>query len=382
MEPVYLDNAATTPLAPQVIARMNEVMQQTFGNASTPNYYGRKARAILDEARAVIAKSINAQPGEIVFNSGGSEGDNTAIIMTALTHQEQGKHIITTSIEHEAVLQSMKYLETLGFEVTYLPVNQAGQINVDQVQNALRPDTILVSIMMVNNEIGVLNPIKEIGQLLQDHPAIFHTDAVQSYGLQDIDVRALNVDLLTTSAHKINGPKMLGFMYERADLTLPPLIKGGQQELKRRAGTENVPAIAGFATAVQLNSSKERSEIRQRLQSYKQLLLTLLDQADVEYVVNGPDIAQTTPNILNLWIKGFATSILQIKLDLAGIVVSGGSACTAGSLEPSHVLRAMFGAQNPRVEQSIRVSFNKMTVENDIIKLADALIKIVRAKKG
>ena len=380
MKHVYLDNAATTPMAPEVIAKMTTTMQNVFGNASTPNYYGRQARNILDQARSTIAQSIHAQPAEIVFTSGGSEGDNNAIISTALARQHLGKHIITTSIEHEAVLKPLQYLESQGFEITYLPVDKYGQIKVADVQKALRSDTILVSIMMVNNEIGVINPIQEIGELLQNHQAVFHTDAVQGYGSQDIDVQDLKVDLLTTSAHKLNGPKMMGFLYERKDLNIPPLIRGGDQETKRRAGTENIPAIAGFAQAVELNSPFEKKQTSQRLASYKQLLVQLLQQNKVDFQINGPQLEQAAPNILNLWLPGWQTSILQIKLDLAGFIVSGGSACTAGSLEPSHVLQAMFGHSSPRINESIRISFNKYTQKDDILNFARALTQIVQQK--
>ncbi|UQS82717.1 cysteine desulfurase [Bombilactobacillus folatiphilus] len=378
MEHVYLDNAATTPVAPQVVSAMTTALNKNFGNASTPNFYGRQARAALDQARMVIAKQINAQENEIVFTSGGSEGDNTAIIQTALKQQHLGKHIITTAIEHEAVLKSMQYLEQLGFEVTYLPVDQKGYINLSDLKKALRPETILVSIMMVNNEVGVINPIKKIGQILQKHQAIFHTDAVQAFGHQSIDVQDLGVDLLTTSAHKLNGPKMIGFMYERSGLSLPPFIKGGDQETKRRAGTENVPAIVGFQVAVELHDADKIRQDQERLMAYKQRIIQELTNNGVEFAVNGPKVADGAPNILNLWIKGWSTSVLQIKLDLAGVIISGGSACTAGSLEPSHVLSALFGADSQRVNESIRISFDTFTSESDILKFTDILSQIVQ----
>lgn len=380
MEHVYLDNAATTRLAPAVLTTMEQELANNFGNASTPNFYGRKARAILDDTRTVIAQSINAQPSEITFNSGGSEGDNTAIIMAAFSQQQLGKHIITTAIEHEAVLKSMAYLEQKGFEVTYLPVNELGQISLTDFQQALRPDTILVSIMTVNNEVGTQNPIAEIGQILKSHQALFHTDAVQAYGHQTLDVQQLNVDLLTTSAHKLNGPKMLGFLYERAGVNLPSLIHGGDQENKKRAGTENIPAIAGLQSAVKFHDRQQIQQDQERFMGYKQLIIDQLTRHNVDFAVNGPQITASAPNILNLWMKGWATSILQIKLDLAGVVISGGSACTAGSLEPSHVLTAMFGSTSARVNESIRISFDTFTTKSDILKLTDNLIQIVREK--
>lgn len=378
MKHVYLDNAGTTPMDPKVIKVMNDEMINTFGNASTPNFYGRAAHAVMDQARAIIAKSINAKESEIIFTSGGSEGDNTAIIQTALSHQNLGKHIITTGIEHEAVMKSMEYLESIGFDVTYLPVDEHGEISLADLKKALTPDTILVSIMMVNNEVGSINPIKEIGELLKDHQAIFHTDAVQAYGTHKIDVKDLNVDLLTTSAHKINGPKMIGFMYERDGLNLPSYIKGGDQETKRRAGTENVPAMAGFAEAAKLNSDEVKTQNNQKFYEDKQLFIDELRKNNVDFAINGPKPNQATSNIINIWLKGFETSAMQINLDLAGYIISGGSACTAGSLEPSHVLVAMFGKDSPRVNESLRVSLNKMNSKNDILGLADAIGRIVK----
>lgn len=384
MAHIYLDNAATTRMASAVIDVMQTAMTNTFGNASTPNFYGHAAKATLEQSRHLIAQSINAHDEEIIFTSGGSEGDNTALITTALSRQKQGHHIISTTIEHEAVLKTLQFLESLGFEVTYLPVNDQGQIEIADLKAALRPDTILVSVMMVNNEIGTINPIAQIGALLKDYPVVFHTDAVQAYGLLDIDVQALQVDLLTTSAHKLNGPKMMGFMYERQGLNLPAFIHGGDQENKRRAGTENVPAIAGFAESVKLHDPTMKSQTRQRLQQYKSLLLGTLKQAGVQFQINGPqDISQAAPHILNIRIANVATDLLQMKLDLAGFIVSGGSACTAGSLEPSHVLQALYSPSDPRIQESIRISFDTYTTQDEVQQFAQALQEIaVNQQKG
>lgn len=230
---IYLDNAATTPMTAPVIETMIETMKNVFGNASSTHFYGRKARAVLDDSRHLIAKSINAKKDDqIVFTSGGTESDNTAIIETALARQNFGKHLITTAIEHEAVLKSMEYLETLGFEITYLSVDEKGMISLEDLKKALRPDTILVSIMMGNNEVGSYLPIHEIGEIVKETNAWFHTDAVQAYGLVEIDVQEDNIDLLSTSAHKLNGPKFLGFLYRSDKVIIPSLLKGGDQELK------------------------------------------------------------------------------------------------------------------------------------------------------
>ena len=384
MAHIYLDNAATTRMAPAVIDVMQTAMTNTFGNASTPNFYGHAAKATLEQSRHLIAQSINAHDEEIVFTSGGSEGDNTALITTALSRQKQGHHIISTTIEHEAILKTLQFLESLGFEVTYLPVNDQGQIEIADLKAALRPDTILVSVMMVNNEIGTINPIAQIGALLKDYQVVFHTDAVQAYGLLDIDVQALQVDLLTTSAHKLNGPKMMGFMYERQGLNLPAFIHGGDQENKRRAGTENVPAIAGFAEAVKLHDPIMKLQTRQRLQQYKSLLLGTLKQAGVQFQINGPqDISQAAPHILNIRIANVATDLLQMKLDLAGFIVSGGSACTAGSLESSRVLQALYSPSDPRIQESIRISFDTYTTQDEVQQFAQALQEIaVNQQKG
>ncbi len=240
---IYLDHAATTPMHPQVIEAMTAIMQDTFGNPSSIHGFGRHAHEKLETARQIIADSLQAKPHEIIFNSGGTEGDNTAILETAFSRQKEGRHLITTAIEHPAVLNTMKYLETKGFDVTYLPVDEKGNLSIEEVKKALREDTILVSVMYGNNEIGNLMPIKEIGELLADHPAYFHTDAVQAYGNQTIHPEELGIDLLSISAHKINGPKGVGFLYKRDGVNIPALLLGGEQEEKRRAGTENLAGI-------------------------------------------------------------------------------------------------------------------------------------------
>lgn len=378
MSEIYLDNAATTPMTPEVIAEVTKQMQESWGNASTGYFYGRHAKLVMEDSRHILAQSINANDNEIIFTSGGTESDNTAIIQTAFKRQNLGKHIITTVIEHEAVLKPLHFLEEHGFEVTYLPVDENGNISIDDFKAALRDDTILVTIMMENNEVGSQMPIHEIGEILKDHQAWFHTDAVQAYGLLPIDVKADHIDMLSTSAHKINGPKMMGFLYRRDGISFPSFIKGGDQETKRRAGTENVPGIAGFAKAVELNTPEVKEECRDRYYAFKQKIVNALKENNVDFEING-QINKT--HVLNLWFKGISTYVIQTDLDLAGIAVSGGSACTAGSIEPSHVLTAMFSADSPRISESIRISFGGLNTEEDIDQLIAKIVKTVENLK-
>lgn len=378
MKRVYLDNAATTPMAASVIQTMTDQMTNNFGNASSTHAFGRAAREVLDNSRHVIAQSINAADDDIIFTSGGTESDNTALIQTAFARQKLGKHIITTAIEHQAILKSAAYLEEQGFEVTYLPVDRNGNISLADLKAALRADTILVSVMTGNNEVGSHMPIHEIGELLKDHQAWFHTDAVQAYGLLDIDVQRDHIDLLSTSAHKINGPKFLGFLYKRNGVNFPSFIKGGEQEDKRRAGTENVPAIAGFAQAVQELTTEEKAHRQAKYHDFKQYVVDQLTANGIDFEVNGTLGTDNLQHVLNLWIKGISTYILQTNLDLGGVAVSGGSACTAGSLEPSHVLIAMFGADSPRINESIRLSFGRYTTKEDLDQFVTVLTKTVQ----
>lgn len=378
---IYLDNAATTPMAPEVLAEMMDKMANVYGNASTLYGLGRQAHTVMENSRQVIANSINAASDEeIIFTSGGSEGDNTAITQTALARQSLGKHIITTEIEHEAVLKPLHALEEQGFDVTYLPVDEHGDISLDDFKAALRDDTILVTIMMGNNEVGSRMPIHEIGEILKDHQAWFHTDAVQTYGLLDIDVQRDHIDMLSTSAHKINGPKMIGFLYKREGVNFPSLIKGGDQEEKRRAGTENVPAIAGFAKAAELLTPEAKAEKRARFHGFKEQVVKGLTDNGVDFEINGSlgDEGENLDHVLNIWIKGISTYVMQTNLDLAGIAVSGGSACTAGSIEPSHVLTAMFGEKSPRIAESIRLSFGQQTTSDEIAMFVENVSAIVK----
>ena len=376
MNNIYLDNAGTTPMDPAVIETMTEMMQNVFGNASATNSFGRKAHSILEQSRQKIATSINAKdPNEIIFTSGGTESDNTAIIQTALKRRDEGRHLITTMIEHEAVLKPMAYLEENGYEVTYLPVDENGVISLDELKQALRPDTILVSIMTGNNEVGSHMPITEIGAIVAKSNAWFHTDAVQAYGILDIDVKRDQIDLMSTSAHKLNGPKQMGFLYEREGLDLAPHLRGGDQERKRRAGTENIPAIAAFAKAIELEQNA-RAELTARYQGFKRQLVDKLVENGVVVKVNGKMGADELPQIINLWFEGCPSDAMLTNLDLAGIAAAAGSACTAGSLEPSHVLAAMYGKDQARVSQSLRFSFGRYNTAAEIDELVAQLTKI------
>lgn len=374
---IYLDNAATTPMAPEVIATMTEQMQADFGNASSTHYFGRQAHTVLDTSRHTLAQSIHAKDNELILTSGATESNNTAILQTAKLRAKEGKQIITTAIEHHSVLKPMAYLETQGFDVIYLPVNEQGVIDLADLKAALTPETILVSIMMGNNEVGSHMPIHEIGELVRDSNAWFHTDATQTYGLLDIDVQADNIDLLAVSAHKINGPKQIGFLYVNDAIHLPSFVLGGEQEKKRRAGTENVPAVAGFAKAVELLTPAVKADLQARYAGFKQQLLADLKANDIDFALNAEG-ADQVGHVVNLWIKGVSTYVLQMNLDLAGFAISGGSACTAGDLEPSHVLIAMYGEDSPRVAESIRISFGHETSSEDVAAFAEALTKIVK----
>ena len=379
---VYLDNAATTPMSPIVVDLIADEMRNDFGNASSTHSFGREARRVVEHARQTIAKAINAKDQEIIFTSGGSESNNTVIFGVAEMRQKAGKHLITTKIEHESVLKSMQHLEELGFDVTYLDVDETGHIDLNQLKEALTPDTILVSVMAVNNEVGSVNPLKEIGEIVKDSNAYFHVDAVQGLGNIDIDVQDMNIDFLSTSAHKINGPKFLGFLYERDGIRVPNRIYGGDQEMKRRAGTENVPGIAGFGKAVEEVQEVAKADLQAKYAGFQKLILDTLDQNGVAYEVNSPLTGLVSHHVLNLRLNGVSTYVLIANLDLAGFAVSGGSACTAGSLTPSHVLTAMFGAKSPRVSESIRVSFGRYNTAEEVQAFADALVEIVEKIKA
>lgn len=376
LEKIYLDHAATTPMHPFVIQEMTKMMQETFGNPSSIHGFGRIAHEKLETARHIIADSLQVNDHEIIFNSGGTEGDNTAILETAFSRKKAGNHLITTAIEHPAVLNTMKFLETKGFEVTYLPVDEKGHISLEDFEEALNEKTILVSIMFGNNEIGNLMPIKEIGERLRNHTAYFHTDAVQAYGNQPIHPNELGIDLLSVSAHKINGPKGVGFLYKKDGITLPSLLIGGEQEEKRRAGTENLAGIWGMAQAVSILTAEERQARNKKYEEFQQLILDTLDKEGITYQVNG-DLKNKLPHVLNLRLPGVMNDLLLMKLDLNGLAISTGSACTAGNIEPSHVLEAMYGKETPILKESIRISFGYGNTNEEIKHFLDILLQSI-----
>ncbi len=373
---VYLDNAATTPMDPKVIEKISSEMTNDFGNASSQHAFGRKARQVVEAARHQLAETINAEDKEIIFTSGGSESNNTAIFGTARARKKIGKKIITTKIEHPSVLNPMKRLAQEGYEIVYLDVDEAGHINLKDLKRELTPDTILVSVMAVNNEVGSIMPLKEIGELVKDSNAYFHVDDVQGFGNIEIDVKDMNIDLLSTSAHKVNGPKFLGFLYEKNGLNVSNLLLGGEQELKRRPGTENVPGIAGFGVAAQELREMDKKQLQENYRKFQQIILDELDQNKIDYEINGSLKGAVSHHVLNLWLKGVGTYSALTNLDLNGYAVSGGSACTAGSLNPSHVLEAMYGKNSPRIEESIRISFGRFTTADEVKGLADSLVKM------
>ncbi|MCM3358458.1 cysteine desulfurase family protein [Psychrobacillus sp. MER TA 171] len=375
MNRIYLDHAATTPMAEQVVHTLVEEMNNVYGNASSIHQTGRIARKKLDDARRILAQSIGAQEIEITITSGGTEADNYALFGTAYARKALGKHIITTQIEHHAILHACQQLEKEGFEITYLPVDQTGLISIDDLKKALRQDTILVSIMFANNEVGTIQPIKEIGNLLKDHQAYFHTDAVQAYGSVSIDVKETYIDLLSVSSHKINGPKGIGFLYQNKDIYLKPLLYGGQQERKKRAGTENVPAIVAFAKAVEI----KQQNIKKSNEHYRTLRDTFVEQLQtngVEFKING-SLENLLPHVVNVSIPKTDVETFLVQLDLAGIDASSGSACTAGSIDPSHVLVAMYGEKTPELRNSVRFSFGLNNTKEEAIEAANKISKII-----
>ncbi|OOE14942.1 cysteine desulfurase family protein [Fictibacillus arsenicus] len=375
MKNVYLDHAATSPVHPEVIEEMIPYLTEHFGNPSSIHQFGRRARKVLDDARTAIASSINATRNEIIFTSGGTESDNLAILGTASALMEKGKHVITTRVEHHAVLHTFHELEKRGFEVTYLSVDKNGRISLDELKASLKEETILVSIMYCNNETGTTQDIKEIGSLLKEKNIIFHTDAVQAYGLIPIDVKGMNIDLLSASGHKINSPKGTGFLYVKEGVPFLPQGFGGEQERKRRAGTENVAGIAALNKAAAL-ALKERDERFEQYMNYRDTMKKIWDEENIHYLENGSN-EYFLPHILNVSFPGVKTEVLLVNLDIAGIAASSGSACTAGSHEPSHVLAAMFG-EDERTKSSVRFSFGLGNELENIEYAARETAKIVK----
>ena len=368
---IYLDNAATTPMSTAAISAMTQVMQETYGNPSSIHSHGRQAGKLLREARQELAGLLGTKPQHIFFTSGGTESNNTAIIGYCLRHQNRGKHIITTAIEHHAVLEPIEYLvEKFGFEVTILePENQ--EITAEQVKNALREDSILVSTMYANNETGTLLPIAEIGQILKGHSAAYHVDAVQAVGKLEILPEELGIDFLSASAHKFHGPKGIGFLYA-ASTDFDPYLHGGDQEQKKRAGTENLPAIIGMVAA--LKDDIDHLEINfSKVQKLQEVFLT--EMAGATYYLN--QSKEQLPYVLNIGFPDQRNDLLLLRLDLEGISISTGSACTAGVVQVSHVLQAFYGEESPRLHESVRVSISPQNTEQEMITLAKTLKNII-----
>lgn len=354
MKPIYLDHAATTPLLQEAAAAMLPYMTECYGNPSSLHSFGRAARQACARGRVQVAGLLGAAAAEIFFTSGGSESDNWALKGLAWAHQAQGRHIITSSIEHHAVLHACAWLEQQGFTVTYLPVDAAGRVTPESVVQALRPDTILVSIMTANNEVGTLEPIAAIGTLLRERGILFHTDAVQATGHVPLDMRSLPVDALSLSGHKFYGPKGIGALYLRRGTAIAPLLHGGSQERGLRAGTENTAAIVGLGVAAE-QAALQLSAEAARLRKLRDMLADGIRQLPGAWI-NGSD--ERLPGHLSFGLEGIASDVLLIRLDLAGFAVSAGSACSAGSLEPSHVLAAM-GQSAVQAGAAVRVTLGR-----------------------
>ncbi|MCO4326594.1 cysteine desulfurase NifS [Staphylococcus agnetis] len=370
---VYADYAATTPVKPEVIESMTKIYETHYGNPSSIHAQGRDARRFLDESRRQVAQILNANTNEIIFTSGATESNNTAIKGIAVANQSKGRHLITTKIEHHSVLHVFEFLETQGFEVTYLNVDEDGLIDLDQFKQALRPDTTLVSIMFVNNEVGTVQHIYDIQDILNSHSAFFHMDAVQAIGHLPVDVKDLKVDALSLTAHKFGGPKGVGVLYVKNGTRIQYHQQGGEQETRRRAGTENVPQIVGLTTALKL-AEAHRDDNQIHITRLKELLLVSLQERAIPFEYNGSMI-DSSNHIINLYFPFIDVETLLTLLDMAQIYVSSGSACTAGSTIPSHVLSAMYGEQE-RVTRSIRISLNENVTERDIKTIVAEIQKI------
>ena len=370
---IYLDNAATTPCAPQVVEAMLPYFTQVYGNASSVHTWGREAKRAVEAARRQVQKALNAaQPQEIFFTGGGSESDNWAIKGAALACRSG--HIITTAIEHHAVLHTCQWLEKQGFRVTYLPVDGEGRVHPADVDKAIREDTILVSVMAANNEVGTLQPIGEIGEICRARGVLFHTDAVQAVGAVPIDVQALQVDLLSLSAHKIHGPKGVGALYVRKGTKLDSLLHGGAQERGFRAGTENLPGIVGLGKAIELATAQLADNAARMTALRERLIAGVMERVSGTRLNGHP--TQLLPGNVNLSFEGVEGEALLLRLDLAGVAASSGSACTSGALDPSHVLMAL-GLTEAQAQGSLRLTLGTDTTAEEIDAVLDRLPPIV-----
>ena len=371
---IYLDNAATTKTSPEVVEAMLPYFTEHYGNPSSVYGFAAANKEVIIRQREIIAGVLGAKDNEIYFTAGGTESDNWALIATAEAYAAKGKHIITSKIEHHAVLHTCEYLQRQGYEVTYLDVDENGLVDPKAVEAAIRPDTILISVMFANNEIGTIQPIAEMGKIAHEHGVLFHTDAVQAFAQIPINVDEYNIDMLSASGHKLNGPKGIGFLYIRKGVKIRSFIHGGAQERRRRAGTENVPGIVGLGKAVELAaaSMQERMEKESRLRDH---LISRIE-SEIPYCRLNGDRVKRLPNNVNFSFQFVEGESLLIMLDMKGICASSGSACTSGSLDPSHVLLAI-GLPHEIAHGSLRITLGADTTEEDLDYVVDCLKEIV-----
>lgn len=372
---IYLDNAATTKTAPEVVEAMLPYFTEHYGNPSSVYGFAAANKEVVVSQREVIAGALGAAPNEIYFTAGGSESDNWALVATAEAYGARGKHIITSKIEHHAILHTCEYLEKRGFEITYLDVDENGIVDLAQLRQAIREDTILISVMYANNEIGTIQPIQEIGAIAREHGILFHTDAVQAFGQIPIDVDACHIDMLSASGHKLNGPKGIGFLYIRKGVKIRSFIHGGAQERRRRAGTENVPGIVGFGKAVEraVSMMEERTAKEIELRDY----LIQRIETEIPFCRLNGDRQKRLPNNVNFSFQFIEGESLLIMLDMKGICASSGSACTSGSLDPSHVLLAI-GLPHEIAHGSLRMTLNEEITKEDLDYVVDSLKEIIQ----
>ena len=373
MRKVYLDNAATTALSPKVLEQMMPYLTTIYGNPSSPHSFGQEARRGVEHARDQVAKALNALPEEIIFTGCGTESDNTVLFGVAERYKSKGNHIITTNVEHHAILHTCEALEKRGIEVTYLPVDENGMVTAEQVANAITDKTILVSIMFANNEVGTIMPVTEIGKVCRERGVLFHTDAVQAVGHVPIDVKAMNIDMLSMSAHKFHGPKGVGALYMKKGIRLPAYVMGGAQERNRRAGTENVAGVVGLGAAIEL-ATQNLEESAARMTKLRDKLIAGIAECIPEVKLNGHPTLRL-PNNVNYSIKYIEGESILLMLDMNGIAASSGSACTSGSLDPSHVLLAL-GLSHEVAHGSVRLTLSDETTEEDIDYVLEVLPKV------
>lgn len=371
---IYMDNAATTKMAPEVLQAMLPYLTEAYGNPSGMYSIGGEAQKAVTDAREKIAGVLGAQTNEIYFTAGGSESDNWALKAAAEAYEGVGKHIITSKIEHHAVLHCCEYLEKKGYSVTYVDVDEDGIIRLDELEKAIRPDTILISVMWANNEIGTIQPIQEIGVIARAHNILFHTDAVQAFGQIPIHVDECNIDMLSSSAHKLNGPKGMGFLYIRKGVKIRSLIHGGHQERSRRAGTENVPGIVGFGAAAERAFATMEARAEQEIALRDYMIQRIL--REIPYCRINGHAGKRLPNNVNISFQFIEGESLLIKLDMLGICASSGSACTSGSLDPSHVLLAI-GLPHETAHGSLRLTLSEDTTEEEADRTIEAVKEVV-----